>query len=75
MPEARYLRDMKRLVVLAILACVTGCSNAPIAGFLDCFFPSKPPAPRQTDPIAPGDRIPPPDLGPPTGPIVPKIGG
>jgi hypothetical protein len=73
----RYLRVMKRVVVVAMLACVTGCSNAPVAGFLDCFFPSKPPAPRLPDPprdlIPPGDRIPPPDLGPPTGPIVPKL--
>ncbi|HVL12652.1 MAG TPA: hypothetical protein VM529_08810 [Gemmata sp.] len=72
---------MKRVVVLAVLACVTGCSNAPIAGFLDCFFPSKASGPKPPDgrtPLPPGDRIPPPaDLGPPTGagPIVPKIGG
>ena len=67
---------MKRVILLAILACAGGCSNAPVAGFLDCVLPSKPRGPGlpdpPPDPLLPGDRIPPPDLGPPTGPIVPK---
>ena len=71
---------MKRAIVVAILACVTGCSNAPIAGLLECVLPSKPAEPRLDIPRGPGgpdDRIPPAELGPPTGPggsIVPKIG-
>jgi hypothetical protein len=67
---------MKRVVFFAILAGLSGCSNAPIAGLLDCVLPSKPCEPPRT-PVGPGgggDRIPPPELGPPTGPIVPKIG-
>lgn len=65
---------MKRLATIAVVCFLAGCSNAPIAGFLDAVCPSKPP-PRQPDrfrdpgPIpGPGDRIPPPDLGAPVGP-------
>ena len=70
-----YFRDMKRLAVGAVLAFLTGCSNAPIAGFLDLVHPTKthesnPPA-RPRDPIPPGDRIPPPDLGPLGPPVGP----
>ena len=36
---SRYCRGMKRLIVLAILGSLTGCSNAPVAGFLDFCFP------------------------------------
>jgi hypothetical protein len=68
---------MKRVVILAVVALTAGCSNAPVADFLDCFFPSKPPRERLTDPprepLAPDDRIPSPELGPPTGPVVPKL--
>jgi hypothetical protein len=45
---------------------LAGCSTAPVAGALDCLFPSK--AGRNPDyPTRPPDfdRIPPPDLGPP----------
>ncbi|MBA4064653.1 MAG: hypothetical protein C0501_13255 [Isosphaera sp.] len=67
---------MKRVVVLAALGCLAGCSNAPVAGFLDAVAPSRPVGPRPPDrprPDAPGgDRIPPrPDLLPPVGPPAP----
>ncbi|VTR94278.1 unnamed protein product [Gemmata massiliana] len=32
---------MKRFVLCAPLALLTGCTNAPIAGFLDNCFPSR----------------------------------
>lgn len=75
-----YARRMKRLVSMFVLVCLAGCSNAPIAGFLDTAFPSKlsssqPDRPR--NPVVPGvgpnDRIPPPatDLGGPVGPPAP----
>jgi hypothetical protein len=63
---------MKRVVVIGLLAFVTGCSNAPIAGFLDTAFPSKPAGPlsdRPRNPVPLGDRTPPPaELGGPVGP-------
>lgn len=62
---------------MAALACATGCSNAPLAGFLDNCFPSKAradaapaPAPRSDDALPPAprprpdDALPPPDFGP-----------
>lgn len=60
---------MKRVALLLAVCGLAGCSNAPIAGLLDCVAPSK--APGQKMPSKPGDsgeRIPPPDLGPPIGP-------
>ena len=72
---------MKRIVAMLVFACLAGCSNAPIAGFLDTCFPSKPAGPspdRPRNPVVPGvgpnDRIPPPpaaDLGGPVGPPAP----
>jgi hypothetical protein len=62
---------MKRILVIGILAFAAGCSNAPIAGFLDTFFPSKPCAPLsdRSRPPPPGVRLPPPaELG---GPVAP----
>jgi hypothetical protein len=65
---------MKRLVVLVVLASATGCSNAPIAGFLDYCFPSKcsdtKPPERPRDSLPPADTITPLDLGTPVGPPV-----
>ncbi|MFM8270810.1 MAG: hypothetical protein ACKODX_00525 [Gemmata sp.] len=68
---------MKRLIWLAALAFLTtGCSNAPVAGFLDSCFPSKarcdvPPVPDRRpvgDPVRPVPKsetpLPPPDFGP-----------
>jgi hypothetical protein len=53
---------MRRLVILLLplLAFAVGCSNRPLAGLLDCFFPSRgtrPPSdlPRPTD----SDPLPP----------------
>jgi hypothetical protein len=66
---------MKRVVLIALLACATGCSNAPVAGFLDTFFPSKPCGPlsdRPRNPVPSGDRLPPPaELGGPVAPPAP----
>ena len=69
---------MKRLALTAALACLAGCSNAPIAGFMDNCFPSRakgdaavnPPPRPLGDPVAPApgprpDALPPPDLGTP----------
>jgi hypothetical protein len=77
---------MRRILPLLVLA-LTGCSNAPIAGFLDTCFPSRarasadriPPPnlddrpPPKVDPIIPGPGpIPPgPAPGPNTGPLPP----
>ncbi|MBP3954207.1 hypothetical protein J8F10_02715 [Gemmata sp. G18] len=69
---------MKRFILLAALAPLTGCTNAPGAGFLDSCFPSRaksdapPPAPGPRpvgDPVGPGPgpkpdkALPPPDFG------------
>lgn len=61
---------MKRFVAVAVVAFLSGCSNAPIAGMMDWCFPSKAPGKSVPDraPIPPGDRIPPADLGAPVGP-------
>lgn len=67
-----YVGDMKRVALGAVLMFVAGCSNAPVAGFLDSCFPSKPSGPlsdRPRNPLPPGDRLPPPaELGGPVGP-------
>jgi hypothetical protein len=62
---------MRRILPLLVLA-FTGCSNAPIAGFLDTCFPSRAkanpdqiPAPKFDDRLPPVDPILP---GPPPGP-------
>jgi hypothetical protein len=69
---------MRRVLVPILLACSAGCSNAPIAGFLDCVAPSRGGTDRpRTDsgpvvpdvrPRTPGgqpDALPPPvDVGP-----------
>ena len=66
---------MKRVVVAGLLVFLAGCSNAPIAGFLDSCFPSKPAGPlsdRSRSPLPPSDRLPPPaELGVPVGPAAP----
>ena len=76
---------MRRILMLAVLGA-TGCSNAPIAGFLDTVAPCKasrddpmerrPPAPPPTN-ISPTD-LPPAarDLGtlPQPAEVVPPIG-
>jgi hypothetical protein len=38
---AGYAGDMKWCAALLLLAPAAGCSNAPVAGFLDTVFPSK----------------------------------
>ena len=66
---------MKRALMTGLLAFVTGCSNAPVAGFLDTVFPSKPggpPSDRTRNPPPGPDRLPPPaELGGPVGPPAP----
>jgi len=78
MARGCYCRRMKRVAVVALLGLAAGCSNAPIAGFLDSCFPSKPAPPPPDRPrhplvpgVGPGDRIPPADLGGPVGPPAP----
>jgi hypothetical protein len=56
-----------------VLACLTGCSNAPIAGFLDLVAPSHAERPGNgtVTPEPPRSDTPPPlagDLLPPVGP-------
>ena len=66
---------MKRAVAAILLMGLAGCSNAPIAGFLDTCFPSRPAGPvtdRSRNPLPPADRLPPPgELGGPVGPPAP----
>ncbi|HJZ55228.1 MAG TPA: hypothetical protein VKE74_09730 [Gemmataceae bacterium] len=52
---------MKRVLSFAVLASLTGCSNAPIAGFLDSCFPSR------------GVKSGPPTGGVPPGGVVPDV--
>lgn len=58
---------MRRLPILLVLA-LAGCTNAPVAGLLDCTFPSRPKRDRTPErdvrPVVP-------DVGPRDGPIVP----
>lgn len=62
---------MKRMVAVAVVAFLAGCSNAPIAGFMDSCFPCKPANPRPPDrpplTLPPGDPLPP-SIGGPIGP-------
>jgi hypothetical protein len=51
---------MKHLALFLILAA-TGCSNAPLAGTLDCLFPSKVGKHGPVNP-RPDESLPPPNL-------------
>ena len=72
---------MKRLLPVAVLVFLGGCSNAPVAGFLDCVAPARggknapnpapPPNPPPADPIVPDVR--PPGAG--GGSLPPPPGG
>jgi hypothetical protein len=78
----RYLRDMRRSYALPFLL-LAGCTNAPVAGFMDSCFPSratdKPKAaPAPLIDVGPGSDDPPGGrpggnraLPPTTGPIPP----
>jgi hypothetical protein len=57
---------MRRVLPIAVLAFASGCSNAPIAGFLDCVTSvhdksdgKHAPAPAPRPPQAPDDNLPP----------------
>jgi hypothetical protein len=67
---------MRRLVPV-LLAFVTGCSNAPLAGLLDCVAPARggPPAADRGPPVLPDTRPPLPrgDL-PPADDRLPPVG-
>jgi len=66
---------MRRLILPACLALLTGCSNAPIAGFLDCVAPvrDRPRDGRTTPDVRP--PIGRPDALPPgTDPFIPPVG-
>lgn len=65
---------MKRVALFAALACSAGCSNAPIAGFLDNCFPSKAQADAAPDPrpsVEPGAPGAGPGPQPKSGPPLP----
>lgn len=70
---------MRRILPLLVLLSA-GCSNAPVAGFLDCCFPSRakanpdPIPPPKIDPIGPGPVVPGPAPDPNPGPIPPPAG-
>ncbi len=59
---------MRRIVLIVLLGFTTGCSNAPIAGFLDCVTPSRgrgegtrgPVVPEPLSSVQPIDNLPPP---------------
>jgi len=61
---------MRRVLAAVVLACLTGCSNAPIAGFLDLVAPSQAERPSSV-PVNPG---PPADPPPPSGDLLPPVG-
>lgn len=64
---------MRHTLAAAVVACLTGCSNAPIAGFLDCVAPSQVERPNNTpvNPAPPPEApLPPGELGPPIAPPV-----
>jgi hypothetical protein len=73
-----------RQLVGATLIILSGCSTAPVAGLMDCVFPSKadrtPLPPRDRDPFRDGpdwNSIPPPPvLGPSSRvePLPPPVG-
>lgn len=60
---------MRRILLIALLGFTTGCSNAPIAGFLDCVTPSRgrgegTRGPVVPEPRPPVDNLPPADVTP-----------
>jgi hypothetical protein len=73
---------MRRIGTIAVLVGLTGCSNAPLAGTLDCLFPSRAmhrtaPNPKPPDDLfRPRDRdtLPPPDMRELDTPRVPRDG-
>lgn len=70
---------MRRVVPFLVVLGLTGCSNAPLAGLLDCVAPARPVTgvrpepPRDTRPPAPRPRTPASDdpFLPPLGPSQP----
>ena len=63
---------MRYLALIPFLA-VLGCSNAPLAGTLDCIFPSKIGKHGPANPKADGDTLPPPNLPTrPEDPVPPR---
>ena len=68
---------MRRASVFAVLAFLTGCSNAPLAGLMDCVAPARggPPAADRGPVVLPDTRPPLPrnDL-PPADDRVPSVG-
>ena len=67
--EFRYLAAMRRILLIALLGFTTGCSNAPIAGFLDCVTPARGRGEGNRGPVVPEtrpplDNLPPADVTP-----------
>lgn len=63
---------MRRIVLIVLLGFTTGCSNAPIAGFLDCVTPSRGRGEGNRGPVVPETRPPIDNLPPPAG-VTPSI--
>jgi hypothetical protein len=68
---------MRRWAVLALILCVSGCNNAPVAEFLDLVHPIHVMAPAgpPPDPLLPSPNVPvipaPPPDPPPSGQLLP----
>ncbi|MFO0804871.1 MAG: hypothetical protein U0791_17325 [Gemmataceae bacterium] len=67
---------MRRVLLLAVVGLASGCSNAPVAGVLDCVSPSRA-ADGNREPVVPRikppgtDTLPPPAPGPDGGVLPP----
>ena len=65
----KRLKIGARVLAAALVGCAVGCSNAPVAGFLDTCFPSKA---RSDVAPNPGPSVLPKGDGGGTGPLPPK---
>lgn len=66
---------MRRLVPFLVLVGLTGCSNAPLAGLMDCVAPARPASGARPEP-PPDTRPPAPRPRPPASddPFLPPVG-
>jgi hypothetical protein len=69
---------MRRFAALALILCVFGCNNAPVAEFLDVVHPIHVvgPAGLPSDPLLPNPNVPvvpPPPDAPPSGQLLPPV--
>lgn len=65
---------MRRVPFLAVVFFLTGCSNAPLAGLMDCVSPAR--GGPTAGPVVPDTRPPAPrgELPPPAGDFLPPVG-